>query len=599
MAPPDDDPRLPSAAAAWTSAFSMVWRAWPLGALTTLVVTPALSGVTILRGFALKGVVDGFGGDRAWLFLALLLVSFVAVPLLGGLSGYADVIHRDRFQHLFANTMLDLAVRPHGIEHLESPRFRDRHAHASGGTWTITHVFGLVSRTAGNAIAAVVATVVLARLHLLLVVPVAAAALTGVLSTKARQRSLRAVAETTAEGRLAEALSNLAASPGAAKDLRIFGLREWLVTRHRVTVESVTRQVIRAQRGPVYVAAFGGTAQALLLGSGLALLLQLTASGGVTAGDIALGVTLLQGAIAQVSSLGASGANLTAITHYARTLLELQRYEPQVRTPAVPAPVRDRLRDGIRLEDLTFRYPETDSFVLSDVSLHFPAGSTVALVGDNGAGKTTIVKLLLRLYDPTSGRVTVDGLDLRDFDPEMWRSRTTGAFQDFMKFEFLARETIGVGSLALLDDSQAIRAAAAAGGSAPLIESLPDRYESQLGRTFPEGTDLSEGQWQKVAVSRGMMRSEPLLVLLDEPTAALDARAEHELFERYAAMASGARQRGAVTLLVSHRFSTVQMADHIVVLDGGRVSEQGSHSELLAAGGKYAEMYEMQAARYR
>jgi ATP-binding cassette subfamily B protein len=262
----------------------------------------------------------------------------------------------------------------------------------------------------------------------------------------------------------------------------------------------------------------------------------------------------------------------------------------------VPAPTV--LRQGVELRNVSFRYPGSEAMVLDNVNLLLPAGATVALVGDNGAGKTTLVKLLCRFYDPTSGKVHIDGHDLCELDIDEWWARISPAFQDFGRLEFLARETIGVGDVSAVDDTVRVEAVAADAGAGAVISRLEHGLETQLGRQFENGAELSTGQWQKLAVARASMREQPLLVLLDEPTAALDARAEHQLFERYTAMKEAARPRGALTVLVSHRFSTVAMADLIVVLEHGRVLEQGSHVDLMEAGGRYAEMYEMQARAF-
>ena len=230
----------------------------------------------------------------------------------------------------------------------------------------------------------------------------------------------------------------------------------------------------------------------------------------------------------------------------------------------------------------------------------------VAIVGENGAGKTTLVKLLCRLYQPTSGRILVDGLELARMPADAWRSRLAGAFQDFFRFEFRARHTVGVGDLPRLDDEPAVVAAVDRAGADDVVARLAAGLETQLGPTWPDGVEVSFGQWQKLALARGFMRDRPLLLVLDEPTAALDAETEHALFERYAAAARGGKSNGAaertdgrITILVSHRFSTVRMADLIVVLDGSRVVEVGAHEELVAKGGKYAELYGIQAAAYR
>ena len=220
-------------------------------------------------------------------------------------------------------------------------------------------------------------------------------------------------------------------------------------------------------------------------------------------------------------------------------------------------------------------------------------------MGENGAGKTTLVKLLCRLYPPTRGRILVDGEDLAGITPVSWRERLAGAFQDFFRFELRAQQTVGLGDVARLDDVPAVRSAVDRAGANDVVEKLLAGLETQLGPSWPEGVDLSFGQWQKLALARGFMRDAPLVLVLDEPTAALDAETEHALFERYAAASRSRSEDGRITVLVSHRFSTVRMADFIVVMNGARVVESGSHEELMARRGHYAELYGIQAAAYR
>jgi ATP-binding cassette subfamily B protein len=224
----------------------------------------------------------------------------------------------------------------------------------------------------------------------------------------------------------------------------------------------------------------------------------------------------------------------------------------------------------------------------------------VAIVGENGAGKSTLVKLLGQLYSPTSGRILVDGTDLSRLPPEEWRERLAGAFQDFFRFELFARHSVGLGDVPRLDHEPAVVTAVTRAGASDVVERLAAGLDTQLGPTWPNGVEVSFGQWQKLALARGFMRDEPLLLILDEPTAALDAETEHALFERYAAaLRGGGAANGRISILVSHRFSTVRMADYIVVLDGAQVIETGSHEELIAKGGTYAELYQIQAAAYR
>jgi ATP-binding cassette subfamily B protein len=265
--------------------------------------------------------------------------------------------------------------------------------------------------------------------------------------------------------------------------------------------------------------------------------------------------------------------------------------------------VPDRLVDGIRLENVSFAYPGTNRLALQDITLHLPAGVVVAVVGENGAGKSTLVKLLAKMYEPTSGEILIDGRPLRRMSAASWRARLTGAFQDFFRFEFSAQHSVGLGDLPKLDDESAVIDAVRRAGAGDVVARLPEGLQSQLGPTWPGGQELSFGQWQKLALSRGYMRVLPLLMVLDEPTAALDAETEHELFERYAAAAhleeSASTDAGGITILVSHRFSTVRMADLIVVLYGSRLAEVGSHEELMQRDGPYAELYRIQAAAYQ
>ena len=259
------------------------------------------------------------------------------------------------------------------------------------------------------------------------------------------------------------------------------------------------------------------------------------------------------------------------------------------------------LARGIHFDRVSFTYPGASRVVLDDVTFSLPAGSVVAIVGENGAGKTTLVKLLSKMYEPSSGQILVDDVPLSRVRADDWRARLSGAFQDFFRFEFRARQTVGIGDLPRLDDIPSVATAVDRAGAADVVERLPQGLETQLGGTWPGGAEISFGQWQKLALARGFMRDGPLVLVLDEPTAALDAETEHALFERYVAAARGKNTggNGRITVLVSHRFSTVRMADLIVVLDGARLVEVGSHDELMARGGQYADLYRIQAAAYR
>ena len=316
-------------------------------------------------------------------------------------------------------------------------------------------------------------------------------------------------------------------------------------------------------------------------------------------GDVILAITLAAQVNQQVS---AAVSLLNDLQRIARAYARFEWLEKYVveREPTVPdQPVPSRLSDGIRFEDVAFSYPGTDRVVLAGVDLYLPAGSTVAIVGENGAGKSTLVKLLCRFYEPTTGRITADGSDLAHIPLGGWRERIATGFQDFARFEFVARRTVGVGDLPSVDDQAAVEAALDRAHAGDVVGRLEQGLSTQLGKSYKEGTELSGGQWQKLALGRAMMRETPLLLILDEPTAALDAEAEHNLFERYA---EGARRvgraTGGITVLVSHRFSTVRMADQIIVVADGKVAEAGSHAQLLRNQGLYAELYALQASAY-
>jgi ATP-binding cassette subfamily B protein len=314
-------------------------------------------------------------------------------------------------------------------------------------------------------------------------------------------------------------------------------------------------------------------------------------------------VALTLGLAAAVVSAAGQAANLVGSALRVRGAAEHYRWlERQAAVGAEgerPAPSA-RLERGIELEGVSFGYGGGDDGALSldELDLRLPAGAVVAVVGENGAGKTTLVKLLSGMYAPTRGRVLLDGVDLAEVDQPAYRRQLTAGFQDFMRFELPVRESVGLGDLAAADEKQAVVGALDLAG-ADFVAGLPQGVEQPLGPRWEQGVDLSGGQWQALAMARSMMRQAPLLAVFDEPGASLDPHAEHALFEQVAAQARRGGAQGRITLLISHRFSTVRMADLIVVLERGRVLEQGTHRELMARHGRYAELYGMQARAYR
>ncbi|RKS08426.1 ATP-binding cassette subfamily B protein/ATP-binding cassette subfamily C protein [Nocardiopsis sp. Huas11] len=397
----------------------------------------------------------------------------------------------------------------------------------------------------------------------------------------------------------ANGLLDLATSSTAAKELRVFALHDELPRRFDAfwrTIESVR---LRARLRGSLIAVAGWAVFCAGFGAALATVLWRFAEGTATAGDLAAAVAIVLQLNGQVGGLvGTVGMMHVCL----RAVGRLDWLENHARTAASrggEATVPDRLREGITLHDVSFSYPDSDRNTLDRIGLRIRAGTTVAIVGENGAGKTTLVKLLFGLYQPTSGRITADTTDIRDLDPAAWRAATTAAFQDFERFELPLGSVVGIGDLPRSEDEAAIRTALERAGATEVPGATPDGLATRLGSSYPDGSDLSGGQWQKLALARALMRPAPLLTVFDEPTANLDPVTEKSLFDRYAAASrESARTTGGVTVLVTHRFSTVRSADVIVVMDHGRLVETGSHTELMEADGMYAELYRLQARAY-
>lgn len=398
-------------------------------------------------------------------------------------------------------------------------------------------------------------------------------------------------------------LYDLATDAEAGEELRVFGLTGIVQDRYRTHWRTVDRIRNRAniRAGALVTVGVLGIVTALVV-----LVTRLAdgaARGGVSAGDLALVVSVLLQMVWQLKWLAELGGFLTRTALAAGRIRQLEAHAGAVAQAGAwhddPAPAPDVLVDGIELHDVTFRYPEAEHATLDSVSLRLPAGSTVAVVGDNGAGKSTLVSLLAGLRRPTAGQITVDGVDLGRIPPSDWFARTSATFQDHADLELVAHETVGVADLSRIGDASAVVPAIERASATDVVDRLEDGLATPLGTTL-DGANLSGGQWQKLALARGLHRSDPLLLLLDEPTSALDATAEHRLFESFrSAAADAGRRSGAVTVIVSHRFSTVREADLIVVLDAHGVAEVGTHDELVARAGLYAELYELQAASYR
>ncbi|CAN5665090.1 ABC transporter ATP-binding protein [soil metagenome] len=381
-----------------------------------------------------------------------------------------------------------------------------------------------------------------------------------------------------------------------AKEVKLFGLAALFLGRYQELAErfydedkklAIRRAALSHGLSLLATLVFYGTYASMAVGAAANLL---------TLGSLTLYVTAFRSGQSSLSAvLGAIGSIYEHNLYMSNLFKFLDR--PTVNVPEVattlPTPA-ERDEKGIRFEGVSFTYEGKSAPALDDVSLFIPAGESVALVGENGAGKTTFVKLLARLYEPTKGRILLDGRDLKTIDEVSLRSRLGVVFQDFAQYQLQAEENVGVGSVAHLGDESRVDRAMVRGGARDVIDALPAKGKTQLGRWFKDGAELSGGQWQKIALARAFMREEADVLVLDEPTAALDAKAEHAVFARFRELAEG-----RTTIVISHRFPTVRMADRIVVLEQGKVVEEGTHDSLVAAKARYAKMFELQAEGYR
>jgi ATP-binding cassette subfamily B protein len=550
-----------------------------------------------LLALLLKLLADGaIAGQPAVVAAAAVgLGAFAAASwLLQTVSTRVQRTFRDKVTIALESHVARLQASIATIAHQERPEYLDRLAMLRDQVFVLDHMYMSLFTTCGWLLRLAVTIALLASIHPALLL-LALFALPTVATSGWRPAVEHGVRERAAPAsRLARHLFTLATTASPGKEVRVTGIGPRLLDERRVAWERWYRPVSAARRisalwytgawaifGAAYVGAIAFVARGLAASPGDVLLVlaagaRLSAYVGATVGEIGF-----------LRGIWMEGA---------RRLAWLEEYAASL-TASADQPVPARLERGIRLERVSFAYPGTARLVLQDVSLDLPAGAVVAIVGENGAGKSTLVKLLAKLYEPTDGAIYVDDQPLARMPSALWRERLAGAFQDFFRFELRAGESVGLGDLPRIGDEPAVAAAVARAGADDVVARLPEGLATQLGPTWPGGVDVSFGQWQKLALARGFMRAEPLLLVLDEPTAALDAETEHALFERYAAAASGSA--GRITLLVSHRFSTVRMADLIVVMDGASVVEVGSHEELIARGGQYAELYGIQAAAYR
>ena len=482
------------------------------------------------------------------------------------------------------------------IAHQERPDYLDRLAMLRDQVFVLDHMYMSVFATCGWILKLVVTIALLMSIHPALVFLAVFAVPTVLTSTWRPAVERKAIERGAQANRLARHLFSLATTAPSGKEVRVTQIGPRLKKDRRAAWQRAFEPIATAR----WQSAFWHTLAWAVFGSAYVGSIAFVAYGLAAP---AANVLLVLAAGSRLSfyigrTVGEVGFLRGFWMDGSRRLAWLEDYAASFAATADQA-VPAAIRHGIKIDHVSFAYPGTSRLVLDDVSVTLPAGTVVAIVGENGAGKTTLVKLLAKMYAPVSGAILIDETPLARVPAESWRAKLAGAFQDFFRFEFLARQTVGLGDVPRANDPRAVTTAVDRAGAGDVVSRLKGGLETQLGPTWPGGVDVSFGQWQKLALARGFMRDEPLLLVLDEPTAALDAETEHALFERYAEAVRGASGNGRITVLVSHRFSTVRMADFIMVLDGARLVETGSHDELMAKKGQYAELYGIQAAAYR
>jgi ATP-binding cassette subfamily B protein len=544
--------------------------------------------------------VDSFGTALATgrlghlgLFLGAEFGLAVLSDLLGRFVSLADSLLSEKYTNATSIRLMQHAATL-DLEDFEDSEMQDRLDRArrqtSGRSALMSQMFGQAQDLVTVASFAAGLIVFAPWLIILLVIALVPAFL-GEAHFNAQSYSLNFA--WTADRRTLDYVRQTGASADTAKEVKIFGLNAFLIERYRALADgfySANRAL--AQRRAVWGSIFAalGTIGYYIA---YALIAWRTVRGDFTIGDL----TFLSGSFRRLRNLLENlligFSQLAGQALYLDDLYSFFSIEPEITSPPDALPFPSPIREGFVFEDVGFRYPGAERWAVRNLSFTLRAGEVLALVGENGAGKTTLVKLLARLYDPDEGRVLLDGRDLRDYGLDDLRAHIGVIFQDFVRYAFTAATNVAVGRIEAMEDRARIERAATQSLADDVIRQLPGGYEQVMTKRFRDGVDLSGGEWQKVAIARAYMREAQLLTL-DEPTAALDARSEFEVFERFKELSAG-----KTAVLISHRFSTVRMADRILVLEGGRVEEVGTHAELLASGMRYAELFELQAAGYR
>lgn len=569
-------------------------------AVTELVIVAMTAAAGPVQSIGVSQVVANASSGRSLVVPAALLSAALFVAFAG--AAIAEALRstvEDRLEFTFQRELLEMTTAPMGIAHHEYPEVADRIGAVRDEFRRLRGTVGTVGGILAVCVTLITVQCVLVSVHPALILLTLLAVTRLWAAAVAAKWQREAVNATVRHGRRYKALMEVCRRPEDALEVRAYGLRKWLIDQIvQITEVQQNRPRWLAVRRGGMVNLTARLAYGLGYGAAAAFIVYLSASGAASAADVVL-VILLGAQIDRAAvRLGDSVRSLVGLLNIVENLRSLRTSLGQdSETSGDTEPPR---AGGIRFENVSFRYPGTDRDTIRKLDIELPSGSTVAVVGRNGSGKSTLVKLLTKLYEPDSGQILVGGRDLASLDGNAWRRHIGAVFQDFVRYEFTAREAIGIGDLDRLlmaRDDRDYKIVVEGADARAVIDELPNGLATQLGVRFG-GVDLSGGQWQRLAVARGFARERPLLLIADEPAAALDPDSEHELFLRYRDAAAAGNTTEGVTLLITHRLSTVRLADRILVMDDGELVEHGTHAELMAASGLYAGLYATQTSAY-
>lgn len=567
------------------------YTAWPRGviAIITFVLLQDLVG-TIGLAIGLERLVVSLntGGHVVTLFWAIIIALAAILPAVVAVAlEKLQIVMEEKCEQEVNVRIMNALYSPGGVEHITAPLYSDMIQMVKNNAHLPANLFLTMAAWLGSGAVIAISLGLLWNVYPSLAVMVLVATPIGLLHSVAERRSLQATWDALSEDRRSEEYLSFGRSQTGFKEMKMWSSYRWLIDKYVNMRESVLDRVNMEKKFHIKIAVMTGTLEGIVLASGIVLVLWLSASTRIDAAQTVLALTLYSATLRQTQSLVSRSARVIQMSAMGGNLYSLLHYRSPVDDAVHAVDVPRVLRYGIRFQEVSFTYPGSRIAVLHDINCFLPAGKTVLIIGANGSGKSTFVSLLARLFDPQSGRITVDGKELRSLRLDDWRRRCSIAVQEFTRYEFTLREAIGIGGNLAVDEDEAIIAASDRVVGRGFISSFRNGLETRLGSQFPGGQDLSGGQWQKVALARTGMRRNPLVTILDEPSASLDVTSEQELISRLRNLAEVNAELGGVVVVVSHRLSLAEIADCILVFDGGRVVENGTPEELWQLRGEY------------